>query len=145
MIEIIRSAVIIAALTAALSSAAAAQWRITNDQGGALGAYILKYSQWRKSGERVVIDGPCMSACTIVLGLVPAQRICVTPRAILGFHATRIANGAGVPASGGWSTATLMSMYPRSVQAWINRHGGLSARMIYLGGPELAALYPVCP
>ena len=41
----------------------------------------------RESGERVIIDGPCLSACTLVLGVVPKDRICVTPRAVFGFHA----------------------------------------------------------
>ena len=35
----------------------------------------------RKSGQRVVIDGTCASACTLVLGVIPHDRICVTSRA----------------------------------------------------------------
>jgi hypothetical protein len=35
----------------------------------------------------VIIDGFCASACTIVLGTVPHDKICVTFRAKLGFHA----------------------------------------------------------
>ena len=30
--------------------------------------------------------GICNSACTLVLGIVPLNRICATPRASLGFH-----------------------------------------------------------
>jgi hypothetical protein len=33
----------------------------------------------------VIIDGFCASACTIVLGTVPHDKICVTCRAKLGF------------------------------------------------------------
>ncbi len=40
----------------------------------------------RDRKERVIIDGICNSACTLVLGIVPLNRICVTPRASLGFH-----------------------------------------------------------
>ncbi len=36
-----------------------------------------------------MIDGPCLSACTLVLMTVPEERICVTRRAVLGFHAAR--------------------------------------------------------
>ncbi|MGB8895486.1 MAG: hypothetical protein WCD13_14450, partial [Pseudolabrys sp.] len=30
------------------------------------------------------------------------------------------------------------------IRRWISRHGGLTSRMIYLEGKELAALYPPC-
>ena len=46
------------------------------------------WRQWWRSavqGEQVVIDGPCLSACT-ALGVIPRERICVTPRARLGFQ-----------------------------------------------------------
>ena len=29
----------------------------------------------RASGERIVIDGPCLSACTLVVSMVPRDRI----------------------------------------------------------------------
>ncbi len=131
-------------LLAALATPATAQLRIGDDPGGELGAYLLKFSQWRQSGERVVIDGRCLSACTLVLGLLPPQRICITPRAVLGFHATWTANAFGLRKLSGWSTRTLLQMYPEAVRQWIRRHGGLSNRMIYLTGGELAALYPSC-
>ena len=35
-------------------------------------------SRCAQSGERVVIDGPCLSACTLVLMSLPRSRICVT-------------------------------------------------------------------
>ena len=61
--------------------------RISDDVGGRIGAYVEQYSQVKQNGERVVIDGTCLSACTLVLGIVPRDRICVTRRAMLGFHA----------------------------------------------------------
>jgi hypothetical protein len=66
--------------------AAAADYRITRDHGGLVNRYTLKYLEVRDRGERVIIDGFCNSACTLVLGIVPLNRICVTPRARLGFH-----------------------------------------------------------
>ena len=44
-------------------------------------------SDMRDSGEHVVIDGPCLSACTLLTGIIPSDRVCVTQRAVLGFHA----------------------------------------------------------
>ena len=68
-------------------SAASATMVITADGGGSINQYEQRYATVRESGERVVIDGLCSSACTMVLGMVPRDRVCVTPNALLGFHA----------------------------------------------------------
>jgi hypothetical protein len=44
----------------------------------------------------VIIDGFCASACTIVLGTVPHDRICVTPAPGLDFTL----HGIAVPTAG---------------------------------------------
>ena len=44
---------------------------ITRDHGGYVEEYKAKYKRVRDSGERVVIDGICNSACTLVFGIVP--------------------------------------------------------------------------
>ena len=36
-----------------------------------IGTYVDKYQGLRTSGETVIIDGLCASACTIVLGAFP--------------------------------------------------------------------------
>ena len=61
--------------------------RIAGDRGGRIGNYISKFQRLHSSGEPVVIDGLCASACTLVLAAVPHDKICVTSRASLGFHA----------------------------------------------------------
>src|SRR5215813_13373180 len=77
-----------AAVATALSfSSASATVRIVGDYGGQIGPYLEHLAALRHSGERVIIDGPCLSACTMVLGVIPRDRICVTRRARLGFHA----------------------------------------------------------
>src|ERR1700744_3224039 len=68
---------------------ARAEIRILASPGGQVGPFLDLFERVRQSGERVVIDGPCLSACTLVLSLVPSNRICVTRRAVLGFHAAR--------------------------------------------------------
>ena len=81
-------ALLTAALAAAIvSSSAEAAVRIKADAGGMIGPYLESLIALRGSGERVIIDGPCLSACTMVLGVIPRERICVTRRARLGFHA----------------------------------------------------------
>src|SRR5580692_11902390 len=71
----------------AAPSVASAEVRIVGDPGGGVSSYIQKFEQVRASGEHIVIDGPCLSACTLLTGIVPRDHICVTQRAVLGFHA----------------------------------------------------------
>src|SRR3974390_3638244 len=76
------------AMRCALAAAPAqAEVRILQSPGGQVGPFLDLFEQVRNSGERVVIDGPCLSACTLVLSMVPSTRICVTRRAVFGFHA----------------------------------------------------------
>jgi len=37
-----------------------------------------------------------------------------------------------------------MEIYPQQVRQWIARRGGLSQRMVYLSGRELATMYRTC-
>src|SRR3954463_11328599 len=55
-----------------------ADLRIPRDFGGYVEEYKTKYAKVKARGERVVIDGICNSACTLVLGIVPLNRICAT-------------------------------------------------------------------
>jgi hypothetical protein len=98
----------------------------------------------RSSGESVVVDGNCLSACTLVLGLVPRERICATQRARFGFHAAWMPDRDGRPVTSPLGTQALWSIYPASVRRWINQHGGLSRKMIYLQGHELDGIVASC-
>jgi hypothetical protein len=131
-----------------VSAPALADYRITRDFGGLVEQYKAKYAKIRERGERVIIDGICNSACTLVLGIVPLNKVCVTPKASLGFHAayydTAYTFGTKVTSYAG--TADLMSYYPASVKAWIARKGGLTPEMKRLkNGPELWAVIDPCP
>ena len=53
------------------STIASAEVRIVSDPGGEVSSYLHKYHQIRDSGQRVVIDGPCLSACTLLTGIIP--------------------------------------------------------------------------
>ena len=59
---------LLGAALAFASAAPAASVVIASDKGGQIGAYIARFNKVRRSGERVVIDGVCFSACTIVVG-----------------------------------------------------------------------------
>jgi hypothetical protein len=125
--------------------AASAEMRIANDPGGEVSSYVRKYQAMRAAGEHIVVDGPCLSACTLFTGIIPRDHVCVTERAALGFHAASYYDDASrslVPTREG--TRVVMRLFSPQVRAWINRHGGLTPQIITMRGPELAALYPVC-
>jgi hypothetical protein len=125
-------------------TASSATVRIAGDRGGRIGTYMEAFAMLRSSGESVVIDGPCLSACTLILGILPSDQVCVTHRARLGFHAAWRPDHRGRPVSSSMGTQVLMEVYPPSVRSWIRRKGGLSRKMIFLQGRELAAFYPRC-
>ena len=141
------TAVIVAATAAwlaVLPDRADATLVITSDIGGRIGKYVETYQRARQSGELVIIDGVCLSACTLVLGIVPTDRICITRRATLGFHAAWLPGPKGRPVRSTAGTQALWEYYPAHVRRWIASRGGLSSKMLYLHSNELAAMYPQC-
>lgn len=139
---------LVSALLVLASVPASADYRITRDFGGLVEQYKAKYAQIRDRGERVIIDGICNSACTLVLGIVPSNRVCVTPKASLGFHAAYFdkAYTFGVKVTSAAGTADLMAYYPPPVKEWIGRNGGLTPQMKRVrNGPDLWAMVDPCP
>jgi len=136
--------VLAAALSLIALTPAAGDVRILGSTGGEVMEYLNLFATLRQSGERVVIDGPCYSACTLVLSAVPANRICVTPKAVLGFHAARWIDSKGRQYDASEETRVLVATYPAGIQAWIKRRGGLKSRPILLRGRQLAAMYERC-
>jgi hypothetical protein len=135
----------LAAILGALASPPAqAEVRILASPGGQVGPFLDLFERVRASGERVVIDGPCLSACTLVLSMVPNNRICVTRRAVLGFHAARSMDRRGRMYAEPEASELVLEAYPAPVRGWIRNRGGLSSRLLLLRGRELAAIYPSC-
>lgn len=118
--------------------------RIAGDRGGRIGTYVDRFDELRSSGQQVVIDGLCASACTIVLGAIPHDRICVTSRAKLGFHAAWDFAADGRAVTNREATHMLYSMYPPNIRRWIAHRGGLTRHMIFLRGRQLARMYRPC-
>jgi hypothetical protein len=139
-----RRCVCAVALLVVTSSSGSADVRIRSSPGGDVLFYLRFFESVRNSGDRVIIDGPCLSACTLVLSVIPADRICVTRRAILGFHAPAAVDEAGRRYSVPAVTQVMDATYPTRVRTWIDRHGGLSRRMLFLSGRELASMYTYC-
>lgn len=122
-----------------------AEARISLDRGGKIGEYVEKYRALAMSGRRVVVDGPCVSACTLILGIVPLDRICVTQRSVFGVHEASGVDSQGRPIRSPGSTQFVLDAYPKPLRDWIVKNGGLTAHMQYLSGAQLKALVPgVC-
>jgi hypothetical protein len=116
------------------------------DPGGEVGTYLLFWDRINLTGVPVVIDGACVSACTFVLGEVPPDRICVTPRASLGVHQARV-NDSDVGDPG--VTALLQTtFYPAWLQKWIAEweaaNGKLTLQVVYIGYEDLKKHYRTC-
>lgn len=139
------AALVLAACMLAGVCSASAQFRISEDRGGQIGPYLKQFAMIRDSGSRVIIDGTCLSACTLILGTVPKDRICVTSRANLGFHAAWNMAPGGRAVFSEEGTRLLWDIYPNAVRQWIKGKGGLTQRMIFLRGKELASMYASCP
>ena len=142
-VAVIKLIIVAAALFAAIGHAQA-EVRILASPGGQVGPFIELFDRLNASGERVVIDGPCLSACTLVLMMVPTERICVTRRAVLGFHAARSIDRRGRMYAEPEASREVEAAYPTPVREWIARRGGLTSRLLLLRGRELAAIYPRC-
>ena len=78
------------------------------------------------------------------LSSIPRNRICVTPKAVLGFHAPRWVDGQGRQYAATAETRIFVATYPAPVRAWIERHGGLTSKLILLRGRELTSMFPRC-
>jgi hypothetical protein len=135
-------------LSVLVASPARADLHIRRDHGGYVEEYKAKYKRIRDRRERVIIDGICNSACTLVFGIVPMNKICVTPKASLGFHQAYYdkAFTFGIKVTSSEGTSDLMSYYPDTVKDWIRRNGGLTTEMKKIkNGGELWRIVDPCP
>jgi hypothetical protein len=140
----IRGLLICVAGLVSMVTSANATMRIAEDRGGQIGHYLQAFASLRSSGEKVVIDGNCLSACTLVLGLIPRSRVCATSRARFGFHAAWMPDVDGHPVTSPMGTEALWNIYPSHVKRWINQHGGLSRKMIYMQGRQMQGIVADC-
>src|SRR5215475_1670228 len=139
-----RAALLLIAATAIALTApcARATMLITADRGGLLTDYAERFLSARATGEQVVIDGACLSACTLVVGMLPRDKVCATPKAVLGFHSAWRATRNGGTVNSPLANQAMMEVYPAGLRSWIVRRGGLTKKMIFLQGRDLAAIVP---
>ena len=121
----------VAAAAALTASSAGAMIVIKADRGGLITDYAERFLSARATGEQVVIDGACLSACTLVVGMLPRDKVCATPNAVLGFHAAWRPTKNGGKVSSLPASQAMMDVYPADLRSWIARRGGLTTKMIF--------------
>src|SRR5438874_10718424 len=87
---------------------------VYDNHGGSVAQYNARWAGLAARGVDVRIVGPCQSACTILLGHIPRNKICVTPAARFGFHLARRQD----------ATQMLWSAYQPDIRSWLDGHGG---------------------
>lgn len=100
----------------------------TLDPGGSVQTYLDYWTRVANSGENVVIDAPCISACSFFLGMVPEDKVCITARASIGVHQLSMDDEPNPILSASF----YRWLYPQWVQQWIKDHGGLRADVMFM-------------
>jgi hypothetical protein len=94
----------------------------------------------------------------MVVGSIPADRLCATPYAILGFHSAWFRTQIG-PAHSSEGTRLIWQVYPVELRQWLVERGwngdpashrtspsdNAHPEMIYLAAPEIYQFIQRCP
>ena len=123
-----------ALLLLSAAPASAETIEVSDNHGGSVAEYDSRWAGYAGRGVDVKIIGPCQSACTVLLGHIPRDKICVTPNASFGFHLAHLES----------ATATLRSAYQADIRAWIEAHGGLKKDFIWLRAPDTFRFFKKC-
>lgn len=119
---------------------------ITSDYGGKIFEYIDKYNELRREHKKVRVEDYCLSACTLVTGLIPESDVCVTPFTRFGFHSAWVMTILG-PLFHKEATRIIWNVYPENLQEALKKRGwdgeGDEAHpeFIYIKGTDL---YELC-
>ena len=104
------------------------------DHGGLVFLYQQKWEKLAAQKVNIRVVGMCASACTLLTGYFPRKDICVTPDAVLGFHAGTFP----------FVTEQLLRIYPEDIRKWIDAHGGLTWSLIWMQRPEIYKFFRKC-
>jgi hypothetical protein len=114
---------------------------IQQDPGGLLHERQKHVIDIRSKGMKVVVNGYCMSACTMYLSLIRSGQVCATDKAQFWFHHATDSR-TNQPSRIG--TEIYLASLPPHIQQWILERGGLSARWLKLRGAEMKRMVPSC-
>lgn len=119
--------------------------------GGVISDFIEEYDELRRSGRPVILDSMCMSACTLVVGLIPADRLCTTPFGQLAFHSAWYSQ-FGMPVHSSEGTRLIWQIYPPILRQMLRERGwdggdgenNAHPNMIYVEGADLLRVIRAC-
>ncbi len=133
------------------SAPASAVVVITQDGGGIIVEFEQRYAVLKAADELVIIDGDCVSACTLVLNIMPRDRVCVTERARLGFHNAAVRRGFDVEFSQP-GTDMVYKAYPPAIKALLKEKGWdggelkdwKNGALVWLENDDMRQFYRTC-
>jgi hypothetical protein len=108
---------------------------IHDDPGGAVSTYVDWYRRIMHAHIPVKIEGPCVSACTLVL-MLPKSQVCVGANGSLGFHEATISGVPSMPAT----RELIEEFYPPIVQAWLRGKKLTVEHIEYMHSDEIVRL-----
>lgn len=123
--------------------------RISLNLGGSVLEFIEDFSNARENNTRYVLDGLCISACTMITGEIPPENVCVTPYAKLAFHAAFRQGPLGEREFSPEGTELIWRIYPEWVHEYLRKQGWQGPdkdqpTLIWLEAPELLNHYKAC-
>jgi hypothetical protein len=135
--------------TPAIGAYFRAPTRISLDLGGSVLKYLTDYSEARGQHTRYVLDGLCVSACTMITAEIPNDRVCVTPYAKLAFHAAFVTTAKGERVFSPEATDLLWRIYPDWVRQFLRKNGWESPTtdqptLIWMEAKDLQVAYKTC-
>lgn len=123
-------------------------YHVIYDGGGMIGTYIDKYVALRKAKGFVVVDGMCISACTLMIPILTREQVCVTPNARFAFHSATNQHGQYHAEA----TRLIWNWYPAWLRALLREKGwdaedplkAAHPELVYIEGDELLKIYDAC-
>ena len=117
-------------------------YRILYSPGGNLAQFRETAAELRKAKTPIIVDGPCYSACTVLVDEDRAQ-VCITERAVFGYHQGTVVGW--LSAQHGQTEDRTQVPYSPDVAAWIEAHGGLpTADVLMMRYPDASGFYRAC-
>ena len=89
--------------------------------GGRIDEHRATFEGYSRNKARVELRGPCYSACTLMLGYVERENLCIAPGAFMALHAVRGEHFHQFMVA---ETRKMYETYPPEIRRWIDHSGG---------------------
>lgn len=138
MTGILKSLAVVTSVVLFTAAANANPIVIHDHPGGLVGEEIMWWEVIRASGNLVVVDGECTSACNMLWGQIPPERVCITHDSVFGFHAAT--DTPGGPPDLPSTQRVIENYFPEWLQKLIVKHGFMKDLTVrYLTADEIVA------